>query len=61
MNLAVVMPTVHRGFYTDQKDGYDYFTFVGEELPAICERFFRCRIGGRTASPQVCPWAAMAR
>ncbi len=40
MNLAVVMPTVHRGFYTDQKDGYDYFTFVGEELPAICERFF---------------------
>ena len=21
MNLAVVMPTVHRGFYTDQKDG----------------------------------------
>ena len=40
MNLAVVMPTVHRGFYTDQKDGYDYFTFVAEELPAICERFF---------------------
>lgn len=40
MNLAVVMPTVHRGFYTDQKEGYDYFTFVAEELPAICERFF---------------------
>ena len=38
--LVVVMPTVQRGFYTDQKQGYDYFTFISEELPAICEQFF---------------------
>lgn len=38
--LVVVMPTVHRGFYTDQKQGYDYFTFISEELPAMCESFF---------------------
>lgn len=38
--LAVVMPTVQRGFYTDQKQGYDYFTFISEELPALCEQFF---------------------
>lgn len=40
MNLAVVMPTVHRGFYTDQVQGYDYYTFVSQELPALCESFF---------------------
>ena len=38
--LVVVMPTVQRGFYTNQKQGYDYFTFISEELPAICEQFF---------------------
>lgn len=38
--LAVVMPTVQRSFYTDQKEGYDYFTFISEELPAVCEQFF---------------------
>lgn len=38
--LVVVMPTVQRGFYTDQKEGYDYFTFISQELPAVCEQFF---------------------
>lgn len=38
--LAVIMPTVQRGFYTDQAQGYDYFTFISQELPAICEQFF---------------------
>jgi putative tributyrin esterase len=38
--LVVVMPTVQRGFYTDQAQGYDYFTFISQELPDVCEQFF---------------------
>jgi S-formylglutathione hydrolase FrmB len=33
-NLAVVMPNVHRSFYTDMASGQKFFTFVSEELPA---------------------------
>jgi len=40
LGLAVVMPAVHRSFYTDMVDGYRYWTFVSEELPAICRSFF---------------------
>jgi putative tributyrin esterase len=39
-DLAVVMPTGHRGFYTDQAAGYDYWTFLTEELPAVMRSFF---------------------
>lgn len=39
--LAIVMPAVHRSYYSNQKYGYDYLKFVGEELPQICRRFFR--------------------
>ncbi|MDD4140973.1 MAG: alpha/beta hydrolase family protein, partial [Eubacteriales bacterium] len=38
--LAVVMPAVHRSFYTDQKTGYRYWTFVSEELPRVVQHFF---------------------
>lgn len=38
--LAVVMPDAQRGFYTDQVQGFRYFTFLSEELPAICESMF---------------------
>ena len=38
--LAVVMPNVHRSYYTDQVDGYRYFTYVAEELPEIMRGFF---------------------
>ena len=38
--LAVVMPTTLRGFYTDMKYGPQYFTFIGDELPGLCERLF---------------------
>ena len=38
--IAVVMPTTHLGWYTDMHIGYDYFTFITEELPAICRNFF---------------------
>ena len=38
--IAVVMPTTHLGWYTDMHIGYDYFTFITRELPAICRNFF---------------------
>lgn len=40
-NLAVVMPAVHRSYYTDQALGYRYFSYVADELPAICRKLFR--------------------
>lgn len=40
LNLAVVMPTVYRGFYTDMKHGHAYWTFISEELPHIAESLF---------------------
>lgn len=39
-NLAVVMPVVHRSFYTDMVYGYPYWTFVSEELPRIVRHYF---------------------
>lgn len=38
--IAVVMPTTYLGWYTDMKYGYNYRTFIGEELPKICCSFF---------------------
>lgn len=38
--LAVIMPSTDLGFYTDMKYGYDYFTYIGEELPKIVHEFF---------------------
>jgi S-formylglutathione hydrolase FrmB len=38
--LAVVMPEVHRSFYTDMKQGLNYWTFISEELPALARSFF---------------------
>ena len=38
--IAVVMPCVHRSFYTDMKIGYKYFTFVSDELISIMEEMF---------------------
>ena len=40
LGLAVIMPAVHRGFYTDMALGYRYWTFVSEELPALAHAFF---------------------
>jgi len=40
MGLAVVMPTVHRSFYTDMARGYKYWTFISEELPELARSFF---------------------
>ncbi|MCQ6562087.1 alpha/beta hydrolase [Paenibacillus mendelii] len=40
LGIAVVMPVVHRSFYTNMKSGYDYWTFISEELPSIARSFF---------------------
>jgi putative tributyrin esterase len=39
-NLAVVMPDVHRSFYTDMTNGYRYWSFISQELPAIAGELF---------------------
>lgn len=39
-NLAVVMPDVHRSFYTDMVNGYHYWTFISQELPGIAQALF---------------------
>lgn len=38
--VAVVMPAVGRSFYTDQRRGYRYWTYVGEELPRLVQSWF---------------------
>lgn len=40
LGLAVVMPNVHKSFYTDMKYGDKYWTFLTEELPALARSFF---------------------
>lgn len=40
MGIAVVMPQVHRSFYTDMEYGGQYWTFISKELPAIARSFF---------------------
>lgn len=40
MGLAVVMPAVHRSFYTDMASGFRYWTYISEELPNIMRSLF---------------------
>ncbi|MDG5471953.1 alpha/beta hydrolase family protein [Jeotgalibacillus sp. ET6] len=40
LGIAVVMPQVHRSFYTDMEQGQRYWTFISEELPDIARSFF---------------------
>jgi putative tributyrin esterase len=40
LGLAVVMPQVHRSFYTDEVWGRPYWTFIAEELPRVARGFF---------------------
>ena len=52
---AVVMPQVHRSFYTDQAYGR-YWTFL-TELRASSDRCSGCRTAERTPSSRACRWA----
>ena len=38
--IAVVMPSTHLGWYTDMYLGFDYFTYITDELPRVCRSFF---------------------
>lgn len=38
--IAVVMPTVHRGYYTNMKQGFPYWQFISEEVPALARSWF---------------------
>ena len=40
MGIAVVMPMVNRSYYTDMTYGYNYWTFLSEELPKVARSFF---------------------
>src|SRR5438105_15742137 len=39
-NLAVVMPAAGRSYYQDMANGARYWTFLTEELPAMCRAWF---------------------
>lgn len=39
-NIAVVMPTTHRGWYTDAVNGYRYYEHVAVEVPQMARAFF---------------------
>lgn len=39
-DLAVVMPAVGRSFYQDMPNGARYWTFLADELPALCRSWF---------------------
>lgn len=39
--IAVVMPEVGRTWYTDTQYDLKYFTFVADELPAVCRSYFK--------------------
>jgi putative tributyrin esterase len=41
LGIAVVMPQVHRSFYTDQVHGLPFWTFLSEELPHLVGQMFR--------------------
>lgn len=38
--IAVVMPAVHRSFYTDMTNGYRYWTYISQEVPARARDMF---------------------
>lgn len=40
LRIAVVMPSVHRSFYSDMVAGGKYWTYVSEEVPAIARALF---------------------
>lgn len=39
-DIAVVMPEVYKSAYADMKYGDNYFTYIVDELPQLCEKLF---------------------
>ena len=40
-NFIIIMPEVQRSFYCNTAYGADYFSYVADELPSICNRWLR--------------------
>jgi len=40
LGLAVIMPSTQLGWYTDMYRGLKWWTYISQELPAICRKFF---------------------
>lgn len=40
LDLIVVMPMVMNGFYTNQDSGWDFSSFVADELPLVMANYF---------------------
>lgn len=40
-DLAVIMPAVNHSFYCNEKNGERYWDYISDELPKVCQRFFR--------------------
>lgn len=38
--IAAILPSAARSFYTDMVYGYKYFTHISQEVPAFCESVF---------------------
>ncbi|MBR5485187.1 MAG: hypothetical protein IKV41_01605 [Oscillospiraceae bacterium] len=38
--IIFVLPQVERSFYTDMEFGLDYFTYITQELPLLCNKYF---------------------
>lgn len=39
-DIAVIMPEVYKSFYQKMKYGEDFFTYITEEIPKLCEKMF---------------------
>src|SRR5699024_3450717 len=48
--LAVIMPSTDLGWYTDTQYDMKYWTFISEELPALCHESFPRRTTTRDQS-----------
>ncbi len=59
LGLSVVMPNVHRSFYTNMHKGYRYWDFVSQELVDKARGFFRFRALARTILSLGCRWVVM--
>ncbi|MDR3121602.1 MAG: esterase family protein [Clostridiales bacterium] len=40
LGLAVIMPSTQLGWYTDMAHGLKWWTYISQELPQICRKFF---------------------
>lgn len=39
--VAVIMPAAHLSYYQDTASGHAYFSYICDELPKLCQQFFR--------------------